>query len=186
MALKKEDKQIIEKIVSGVDRVDAYKSVYPGSAKSDQVIRSTVCRMINRKEAKEYKEKCEQRLKEEKIKIKTEVSELIREKTAWAIQDSIDALKFVIEGAKEDAREIRKRNLTSDKYTRVMPTVTATPIISAVERLNKMLGIEGQDTGINKAELTNIFIDATDFDEDPNAYKAPQILEAPTGEGNDE
>ena len=68
---------------------------------------------------------------------------------------------------------------------RVMPSVTANPIIGAVERLNHMLGIEGQDTGINKSELTNQFIDATDFNEDPEDYKAPQILEAQTGEDDE-
>lgn len=185
MALKKEDKQIIEKIVSGIDRVDAYKSVYPDSSKSDQVIRATVCRMINKKDAKEYKEKCEQRLKEEKIKIKTEVSELIREKTIWSIQNSIDALQFVIDKATQDCIEIEKRNKTSDKYVRMMPNVTSNPIISAVGELNKLLGLVNADTGASKSELTNMFIDATDFDEDPNAYKAPQILEAPTGEDDE-
>lgn len=185
MALKKEDKQIIEKIVSGVDRVDAYKSVYPDSSKSDQVIRATVCRMINKKDAQEYKEKCEQRLKEEKIKIKTEVSELIREKTVWSIQSSIDALQFVIDKATQDCLEIEKRNKTSDKYVRMMPNVTSSPIINAVSELNKLLGLVNGDSGPNKSELTNQFIDATDFNEDPEDYKAPPILEAQTGEDDE-
>lgn len=185
MVLKKEDKQIIEKIVSGTDRVDAYKEVYPETTKSDQVIRSTVCRMIKGKEAIEYKKKCEQRLKEEKIKIKTSVSELIQEKIAWSIQVAADALIFVVTKAKQDCLNIEELNKTSDKYTRMMPNVTATPIISAVSELNKLYGLVNADTGESKSELTNMFIDATDFNEDPEDYKAPPILEAQTGEDDE-
>lgn len=185
MTLKKDEKKLIELIASGESYADAYAVVYPDSNKSKSTINVTVSRLLKKKEAQTYKEKCEQRLKEEKIKIKTEVSELIREKTIWSIQNSIDALQFVIDKATQDCLEIEKRNKTSDKYIRMMPNVTSNPIISAVGELNKLLGLVNADTGASKSELTNMFIDATDFDEDPNAYKAPQILEAPTGEDDE-
>lgn len=185
MALKKEEKRLIELIASGKKYPDAYFEVYKDSDKSTKTVYQYVYRLLKSKDGKEYKEKCEQRLKEEKIKIKTEVSELIREKTIWSIQNSIDALQFVIDKATQDCIEIEKRNKTSDKYIRMMPNVTSNPIISAVGELNKLLGLVNADTGASKSELTNMFIDATDFDEDPNAYKAPQILEAPTGEDDE-
>jgi hypothetical protein len=185
MTLKKDEKKLIELIASGESYADAYAVVYPDSNKSKSTINVTVSRLLKKKEAQTYKEKCEQRLKEEKIKIKTEVSELIREKTVWSIQSSIDALQFVIDKATQDCLEIEKRNKTSDKYVRMMPNVTSSPIINAVSELNKLLGLVNSDSGQNKSELTNQFIDATDFNEDPEDYKAPPILEAQTGEDDE-
>lgn len=185
MALKKDEKHLIELIVSGKDYPEAYAIVYPDSKKTKRTISACICRMLKRKDIQDYKSECENKLKEEKAKIQDEVANAIKEKRLWSIQDSIDALKFVINAAKEDAIEIKKRNKNSDKYMRVMPSVTANPIIGAVERLNHMLGIEGQDTGLNKSELTNQFIDATDFYENPEDYKAPPILEAQTGEDDE-
>lgn len=185
MVLKKQDKQIIEKIVSGSDRVKAYREVYPESTKSEQVIRATVCRMIKKNDAQEYKKRCEEQLKKEKIKIKTNVSELIQEKIVWSIQIAAEALLFVITKAKQDCLNIEELNKTSDKYIRMMPNSTATPIINAVSELNKLYGLVDTDTGENKSELTNQFIDATDFSDNPEDYKAPPILEAQTG-GDDE
>lgn len=185
MALKKDEKHLIELIVSGKDYPEAYSTVYPGSKKTKRTISACICRMLKRQDIQKYKAECERKIQDERAKIKDEVAEIIREKTLWSIQDSIDALKFVINAAKEDAIEIKKRNKNSDKYMRVMPSVTANPIIGAVERLNHMLGIEGQETGLNKSELTNQFIDATDFNEDPEDYKAPPILEVRTGEDDE-
>ena len=185
MALKKEEKRLIELIASGKKYPDAYFEVYKDSDKSTKTVYQYVYRLLKSKDGKEYKEKCEERLKEEKIKIKTEVSELIREKTVWSIQSSIDALQFVIDKATQDCLEIEKRNKTSDKYVRMMPNVTSSPIINAVSELNKLLGLVNGDSGQNKSELTNQFIDATDFYENPEDYKAPPILEAQTGEDDE-
>lgn len=185
MTLKKEDKRLIELVVSGKKYLEAHHEIYKDSDKPDKTIYQYVYRLIKSKDGNEYKEKCKQRLKEEKIKIKTEVSELIQEKIAWSIQVAADALIFVITKAKQDCLNIEELNKTSDKYTRMMPNVTATPIISAVSELNKLYGLVNADTGESKSELTNMFIDATDFDEDPEDHKAPQILEAPTGEDDE-
>jgi hypothetical protein len=67
----------------------------------------------------------------------------------------------------------------------MMPNVTSSPIINAVSELNKLLGLVNSDFGQNKSELTNQFIDATDFNEDPEDYKAPPILEAQTEEDDE-
>jgi len=80
MALKKDEKHLIELIVSGKDYPEAYSTVYPDSKKTKRTISACICRMLKRQDIQKYKAECERKIQEERTKIKDEVAEIIREK----------------------------------------------------------------------------------------------------------
>lgn len=172
--IKPDHKQIADYAITGMPYEIIFKKVYPEKVCEKKAMIQKICKVLRRQDVHEYYEK--QKASYEKRK-----TEKIIDEGIWTFKDTVNAYVFVIKTAQKDAIEISKRNMTSDKYERVMPTATANSIIGANRELSLLLGFINPDRDNEKTaiNLSNMFIAATDFRGDPDSCLADPPMSTP-------
>lgn len=164
-------KRYADMVLNGYTKREAYKSVYPNA--DDNSIDTCSQRLEKREEVREY---IEAKRKEIDQRATEKTLEFL-DKALWTREEAINDLRMIIECAKEDIANKKawnKEHQLDDnyKYMPVMPTSASKPITDAIQMLNDMHGFSQIDKNTNEAvTLTNLFIEATDFNDDNEGEK---------------
>lgn len=155
-----EERRFVENIVLyGMTKDKAVSDAFPSTVHQSRKNRDVKASMLMRKNCiLEYKTQLtlerDAKLEEGRVKALRE----LQDKDLWKLQDSINALRFVIETAQKDALRAWER-LQEDPNCkdRAMTRDTANAIIAGVQELNKILGL--CDIHTNTTESSLVIID---------------------------
>lgn len=178
-AITQQEKIFVDAVLRGERYATAIDIAYPEYAdRPNNNKQSKADQLLRRPLIQEYME--QQRRATEKAR-----ERIIAKKAEWALSDSIDALKFVVRMAQNDAIVVNKRNMQGGKQERVITSATASAIIGAVEGINKLLGFGGKNSeSVDVGEtLASRILNIESEDVNPDDYtETPQGLT--NGKGN--